>query len=182
MLLPAAPPRADLYRWTDAEGVTHYAPDRERVPRPYRDSAELVKADAAPAQGPLPPVEVEPAPAPAPPPAAGGVDAAGLEEPERVEPAPVEAGAQPPTPPAAAPAEAPSAPAEPEAADADPREAELAALERELTARREELKNLISESSFDSSQIAENPRLRELAELVPRLQAEVEALRGELER
>jgi hypothetical protein len=184
-LLPAAS-HADLYRWTDAEGVTHYAPGRERVPRAYRDSAVLVKATAAPVEGPLPPVQVPP-PRSRPEP-----DAADLEEPGPGQ-RPVDAGPQQPSAPAAETREAPVEPAAPgaetvpaaddlAAAEADPRQAELAALERELAARREELKNLISESSFDSSQVATNPRLSELAELVPRLQAEVEALRKELER
>jgi hypothetical protein len=75
---------------------------------------------------------------------------------------------------AATPADMPGA--------ADPRESEIAELERELAARREELKTLISESSFDSSRIATDPRLRELAESVPRLQAELDALRSELDR
>jgi hypothetical protein len=164
--------------------VSHYATDRERVPRAYRDSAELVKAGAAAAKDPLPPVEGEPAPRPEPGPVK-------VEEPRPGERAPVEAGPGPAAAPDAVPGEAPApaAPAEseaqsgePAASEADPRQAELAALERELAARREELKELISESSFDSSQVATNPRLRELAERVPRLQAEVEALRQELER
>jgi hypothetical protein len=67
-------------------------------------------------------------------------------------------------------------------ADADPREIEIAELEHELAARREELKTLISQKSFDSSQISADPRLSELAEIVPRLQAELDALRGELGR
>jgi hypothetical protein len=167
-LLGAPPARADFYRWTDADGVTHYTQDLERVPHAYRASVQLVKPHVSAAQGPLPVLDVAPGP---------GADAAGFEEPglgtrasaaaeeRRAE----EVGTRAPAP-------------EPLPADVDPRQVEIADLERELDARREELKNLISQSSFDSSQIATDPRLRELAESVPRLQAEIEALRGELER
>jgi hypothetical protein len=174
-LLPALQARADFYRWTDADGVTHYSQDLERVPRRYRSSVQIVKPHASAAQGPLPVLEIAPGP---------GEDDAGFEEPGLGERAPappdqprVETGSRAPEP---LPAEVLPAQALP--ADVDPRQAEIAELERELEARREELKSLISQSSFDSSQIATDPRLRELAESVPRLQAELEALRGELDR
>jgi hypothetical protein len=165
-LLPAPPARADVYRWTDSEGVTHYVPDLESVPREYRGSAQRVKSQAPPARGPLPALGVERAPGPD----AAGFEEPGLgersKEPSRSETAPDDAGGQPPAAPD----------------DTDPRELEIAELERELAARREELKTLISQSSFDSSQIATDPRLKELAELVPRLQSELDVLRGELGR
>ena len=177
VLLAAPLARADFYRWTDADGVTHYTQDLERVPRAYRASVQLVKPHVSAAQGPLPLLDVAPGP---------GVDAAGFEEPglgERAPapiPLPASAPAQGSAAQQAAPQIATRAPEPP--ADVDPRQTEIADLERELDARREELKSLISQSSFDSSQIATDPRLRELAESVPRLQAEIEALRGELER
>jgi hypothetical protein len=183
-LLPATPARAEFYRWTDAEGVTHYASDLERVPRRYRASAEVVKSSAAPTRGPLPVIEGEPAPA------RDERDDAGFEEPglgqaapRPVEPRPAPSSPQMPAPATGATAEPPAAP-DPDAvpADVDPREAEIAELDQELNARREELKTLISQPSFDSSRISSDPRLRELAEIVPRLQAELDALRRELGR
>jgi hypothetical protein len=166
-LLPGLHASADVYRWTDAEGVAHYAEDLERVPREYRSRVQRVKSQAPPARGPLPALGVERAPGP---------DAAGFEEPGLGERS--TAPRAPETPPVdAGGGEPPSAPD-----DADPRELEVAELERELAARREELKTLISQSNFDSSQIATDPRLKELAELLPRLQSELDVLRGELGR
>jgi hypothetical protein len=194
-LLATSPARADIYRWKDADGVQHYADELERVPAQYRGAAELVTPRRAKSQGPLPVFGGERPPDP---------EEAGFAEPGLGERAPAESPRsvpepqpaaelapvakplapleQPPARPAAPPAQ-PEAAAEPIAvppADADPRELEIAELERELAARREELKALISQTSFDSSQISADPRLRELAEIVPRLQAELDALRGEL--
>jgi len=192
LVVTAAPVRADFYRWTDADGVTHYSSKPELIPGRYRESAERVERQLPPAKGPLPVMQVEPLP---------DRDEAGFAEPglgerrpaparESGAPAAAAAPAAKPAPPSAAGSVAPlaAAPAplaaapEPPPADVDPRTAEIAELERELDARREELKTLISESSFDSSRISSDPRLRELAEVVPRLQAELDALRGELER
>jgi hypothetical protein len=178
-LLPAMPAGAEFYRWTDAEGVTHYSSDPERIPGRYRASAERVKSSAAPTRGPLPLIEGEPGPA---------IDGPDTNEPGqgKAGPAPIEP--RPALPPAGEPASAtalpPPAAPDPDAlpADVDPREVEVAELEQELNARREELKTLISQSSFDSSRISTDPRLRELAEIVPRLQAELDALRRELGR
>jgi hypothetical protein len=38
---------ADLYRWTDANGVVYYTADRVAIPEPYRDAASEVKHPAA---------------------------------------------------------------------------------------------------------------------------------------
>jgi len=183
--------RGDLYRWKDAEGVTHYAEELDRVPAQHRGSVERVISRTAKSRGPLPLLGGERAPGP---------DDAGFIEPGLGERAPAApralpdapatgtAGstgvpsAEPPTPPAPLPAEPAASRLQIPPPDTDPRELEVAELERELDARREELKALISQDSFDSSQISSDPRLRELAEIVPRLQAELDALRGELGR
>lgn len=207
--------RAELYRWTDDEGVVHYATDRDRIPRRYRSQAQVVRSDApvAPPGGPLPPLAGQPTPAPAP-------SAAEPELPR--EPESVQEPAQPPEQPAEAPppAVAPEPDAEPDTAPSsqaapgrpapapeetpavtnappppppaaprraplppdDPRAAEAAELEREIAARQEEIRQLISQNRWEGSELATDPRLRELGEVLPRLQAELEALRGELER
>ena len=41
--LAAAPAGAELYRWTDAEGIVHYAGELRSVPAAYRSRAVLVK-------------------------------------------------------------------------------------------------------------------------------------------
>jgi hypothetical protein len=53
-ILLASPARAELYRWKDAEGVTHYAEDLERVPAEYREGAEIVTPRRVKSRGPLP--------------------------------------------------------------------------------------------------------------------------------
>jgi hypothetical protein len=199
-ILLASPVRADLYRWKDAEGVAHYAEELERIPPEHRASAESVTPRTAKSRAPLPVLGDESPPGPdtasdgprlgqrepAEPPSA--VSAQPRSEMELAPPTPGTTPAPPGVPPAPheepvspPPAAEPVPPAAPDIpADADPREIEIAELERELAARREELKALISQSSFDSSQISADPRLRELAEIVPQLQAELDALRGEL--
>jgi hypothetical protein len=167
-----APPlaHADFYRWKDAEGITHYVQDIERVPRRYRGSVEVVRPRAGASKGALPVLDVHGPPRP---------DEAGFEEPGLGERAPTQRAGQVSEPVGHG---GPGPGPQPSSPDVDPRQAEIAELERELEARRAELKSLISQTSFDSSQIASDPRLRELAEVVPRLQAELDALRGELER
>src|SRR5262245_48756218 len=86
-LLAAPLARADFYRWTDSDGVTHYTQDLERVPRAYRASVQLVAPHISAAQGPLPLLDVAPGP---------GADEAGFEEPGLGARAPVPAPAPAP--------------------------------------------------------------------------------------
>ena len=64
----------------------------------------------------------------------------------------------------------------------DPRAQEIAQLEGQLERDREVLRQLISTRSWDSTELAADPRVREIAERMPRLQAELAALRTEAER
>jgi hypothetical protein len=61
----------------------------------------------------------------------------------------------------------------------DPKRAELVELEGRLARGQEALKELISKSSTDPEAWLENPELREFAEQLPQLQAEIEAVRRE---
>ena len=65
---------------------------------------------------------------------------------------------------------------------ADPRTAEAAELRSEIAAKREQIKQLIGESRWQETGFADDPRLQELAEDLPRLQAELQALNAEPER
>jgi len=204
--------RADVYRWVDETGATHYATSRDAVPRAFRDAAEVIPAPPATIPNPSgespppPPARPAAAPAPAPAPVAPAVEPgapalapAPAPAPE-VAPAPAtapttapsavpaegapssESGAQ--AAPAAAPPPAPGAPPA-QAAGAhpqDPRAQEIAQLEGQLERDREVLRQLISTRTWDSAELAADPRVREIAERMPRLQAELAALRTEAER
>jgi Spy/CpxP family protein refolding chaperone len=64
----------------------------------------------------------------------------------------------------------------------DPRADEIAELEGQLERDREVLRQLISTPRWDSAELAADPRVREIAERMPRLQAELAALRTEAGR
>jgi hypothetical protein len=81
----------------------------------------------------------------------------------------------------AAPVVAPPAERAPLAAD-DPRQQEIAQLEAAIERDREELRHMISTPRWDASELASDPHIREIAERLPRLQAELAALRSEAER
>jgi hypothetical protein len=166
----AASARADIYRWVDESGAVHYATDREAIPRAYRDAAQPIQKPPprravrrAPAA-----LQVVPAPSAAPEPAApapSGTPAPALE-------------AAPPSP-AAAPRPLPGPPSVRALPPDDPRAAEMAELEAQIARDRETLRELISTPRWDSAELANDPQIRELAERLPRLQAELEALRRE---
>jgi len=194
--------RADVYRWVDDSGATHYATTRDAVPRRYRDAAEVIKpapatipnpSDATPPAPPprLPaaepsPAPVEPGPAPltpAPPTTSAPAPAPSSPTlPESKSNAPV---VPPATETSAPPAEPPGAPAsvapEPRRPQ-DPRAEEIAQLEGQIERDREVLRQLISTPRWDSAELAADPRVREIAERMPRLQAELAALRTEAGR
>ncbi|HKC52964.1 MAG TPA: hypothetical protein VKF60_19410 [Myxococcota bacterium] len=223
--------RADVYRWVDDSGATHYATTRDAVPRRFRDAAEVIKpapatipnpSDATPPAPPPrlpaaepspPPVEPGPAPVTPPPPTTSAPTPAPSSPalPESQSHAPVappatETSAPPAEPPSSALPEskssAPVAPlpaaetstpsAEPPGAPAsaapqpsgpkDPRAEEIAQLEGQIERDREVLRQLISTPRWDSAELAADPRVREIAERMPRLQAELAALRTEAGR
>lgn len=187
--------RADVYRWVDDTGATHYATTRAEVPSAFREAAEAIKA--APSAVPNPSSARPPAPPRPPAPAA-------IEPPPPAQPAPPPAPAPAlgpqssgPTVEAAPPAAKPEAAPAPEAAlapavappaeraplaDGDPRQQEIAQLEAAIERDREELRHLISTPRWDASELASDPHIREIAERLPRLQAELAALRTEAER
>jgi hypothetical protein len=61
----------------------------------------------------------------------------------------------------------------------DPRAAEVAELEAQIAADREKLRQMISTKRWDSAELASDPNIREIAERLPRLQAQLAALRAE---
>ena len=190
--------RADVYRWVDDSGATHYATSRAEVPSAFREAAEAIKdapstvpnpssarppapprSPAPAAAEPPPPAQPAPSPAPAPAPAPGPQSAAPTVE------APLAAAAREvapvpevSSPPAVAP---PAERATPLAPD-DPRQQEIAQLEAAIERDREELRQMISTPRWDASELASDPHIREIAERLPRLQAELAALRSEAER
>jgi outer membrane biosynthesis protein TonB len=200
LLAPLA--QADTYRWVDGDGATHYAPTLDEVPRAYRDSAQLIPAPPAgipnPSHSHPPPRSATPAPAatPAPvapvepPPPAANTAPPGEPQPSAVsEPVAPDAPAEPNTespapPPVAPPAAPPEKPVTPlpdsrAPKSGDPRQDEIAELQGRIEADREVLRQLISTPRWDASEMASDPQVREIAERLPRLQAELAALRSE---
>ena len=184
-LLSSAPlADADLYRWRDDEGVTHYTGNLDRVPRRYRDAVELVRPQSAPARGGVPELEVARPPQPLPQDVTEPTSAETAPDgPLATTPDPIVRPVEEPRAPEPLVSLPPDAPAPVGAApvDADPRDAEIAELEREIASKREQVKELISTDQFDGSSFALDPQLRNLSRELPRLQAELDALRGELE-
>jgi hypothetical protein len=161
LALLGSPAAADVWQWTDAEGVVRYTPDPERVPAGRRDT--MVKVEPG-----------MPAPRPRGAPTPGAVYAPSQELPRGVDPfnAPDQARSLeavdvpepgPGDPPAGAAAPAPSF------AERS-RRAEIAA---RIAADEEALKQLISNPDAPPPDSAE---LREIARRLPALQAELRAL------
>jgi len=158
---------AKVYKWVDENGVVHYTMDRDEIPPQLRRRLRpALPADIAPPERspelsePLAtPDEFrdEPAVEPALEPT---LEATPELEPEG-EPPPVTAGL---------PAET-LAPTN-----------EIAELEAQIKGYREELKTLISSSSATGTDFAEDPRVREIAQRLPRLQAQLQALQREAAR
>jgi outer membrane biosynthesis protein TonB len=217
--------RADVYRWVDDAGVTHFATSKDAIPRKFRDGATAIheaptsvtnpsasrpppRREPAPEPAPaLAPLAPAPAPAPVEPTApaetpAPGETPAPAETPGPAEtrapeqaapaseaaPAPLQAPATPAAPPsAAAPTPQSDAPRaapgpSPSLSPEDPRRDEIADLEGQIERDRETLRQLISMTRWDSAELASDPRVREIAERLPRLQAELAALRSEAAR
>ena len=197
-----------MYKWVDESGTAHFATDRDAIPRRFRDSAVVIKpppsvvgnpsAQHAPPPRPAPPPQPPPAPAAAPAPApatpvpAPAPSAPGAPPDSEFAPPPVEAAPAADSAPAAAP-EAPAPalptphgdapPAAPHdaalASHDDPRKDEIADLEDRIEKDRETLRQLISTPRWDSAELASDPRVREIAARLPRMQAELAALRNE---
>lgn len=155
------------------------APMPALIPPPVR-RAEPDPLDSIPAPAPSaaselsmipPPASVTSGPDPLsaiPAPAAGGDG----EDPLYAIPPPTEPTA--PRAPETPPVEAAPPPA-------SPREAEIRQLEQQIATDREELLELISRQRAGGGELAADPRMREIAERLPRLQSELDALRGERE-
>lgn len=159
-LLPPDSARAEVYKWVDRNGVTHYTIEREELPpgmrrRPRPRVATTPPVAAAPA-----PMAAGPAPmAAAPAPVAAAPERVGLSE------APPDFGP------------------EGEAAESPPGEdPEILELEAQIRSDREMLKSVISAARGTGTEFISDPQLREIAERLPRRQAELEALRREAER
>jgi hypothetical protein len=157
-LLVALAVRADdgrprFYRWTDAQGVVHYANDPSLVPEPFRSHATVTVPPRA-------------GPTTSAPPAANGPAS---------EPPGVASGA-----PTGAVLPLPTAPhlgLEEIAPEDGP---EVVRLKRQIAADRERIKVLLSEPGVDGPKLAASPALAEIAARLARHQAELAALRQEL--
>lgn len=195
---------ADVFRWVDELGVTHYTTDRDTIPRRFRAEAHPIEASPAPLAppsarpapaeaSPLPTAPTPSAPAPSAPAPSVAVPSAlvpSAEVPGTTLPsAPVPSAEVPsavvnPAPepvPSAAPT-FPGPPTTPSISPDDPRAAEVAELEARIAADREHLRQMISTKRWDSAELASDPSIREIAERLPRLQAELAALRAETTR
>jgi hypothetical protein len=187
---------AELWRWIDADGVARYTPDPDRVPAARRSTLTRVEPGMASAPSPKPAVakplpifappgdaalEQDPWNAPGRAPAVEGEilrDSRELvvEVPTTPPPGPSRDSRElvvevPTAPPPSPPSAAPPAPAPPLSRDAEERRAELvAAIARDEEALKEHV------SSAQDSSIVTNPELREIAERLPALQAELRAL------
>jgi hypothetical protein len=80
----ASPVSAELYRWVDSAGVTHYTSDRAAIPEQYRSAAKEIghpsarapqptASPASPTTAPVPPAASPTAPQPAASPTSGAV-------------------------------------------------------------------------------------------------------------
>jgi hypothetical protein len=174
--------RADVYRWVDEAGATHFSTSRDAIPRRFRDSAQLIPSPPATVENPShsrppspPPRPPEPVQAPVAP--SQGPSPGPVETPPSAPAVSGPEGNALPVPPEPGPALAP-----PPSRSEDPRKDEIAELEARIERDREELRKLVSMQRWDSSELASDPHVREIAERLPRLQAELAALRTEGER
>ena len=154
---------AEVFRWVDELGVTHYTSDRDTIPRRFRDDAKTIEPTPTPrtarrvrraSSAVTPPL---PLPSAAIPAALPATETA-LRRPTPVFPGPI---------------------ATPSLRPGDPRGTEVAELEARIAADRERLREIISTKRWDSTELASDPSIREIAERLPRLQSELAALRAE---
>jgi len=143
----AAGPRDPLYRWSDADGNVRYTSERERIPLLHRADAERVELPPEP-EAPLPALGGPPSPeSAADDEALPAVDAAGASD----------AAASLPDPPS-------------------PLDARIAALEQAIEADEAILTAHISDPDRAAS-LGSSEEIAAIAERLPRLQAELRALR-----
>jgi hypothetical protein len=199
--------RAVVYRWFDESGVAHYTTQRGRIPSAFRDAAQEVGAVVAPSPAPpappppvalqpspetptpvaLPPPIEAPAPVAAPPPSAprlapedefeeaplGSHEAAGAASPRAATPAPdADVAAPPPPEPSPLPP-----------ADASALDERIRVLEEQVSRDQAAIQNILSEPRESGDpRVADRPDLRELAQRLPKLQADLKALREQRAR
>jgi hypothetical protein len=167
----------EVYSFLDADGVVHYRvegsePSTRRQTRlrgpgvALPSTAAGVALPAQSARSPAPESADTPPSIATPPPDADDLPEAELPLRAAVPPEPaVEAGPEPGV----------EAPAEPLSESAR----QIAELEAQIARDRETLKTLISEGQESGRDISLDPRVREIAERLPRLQSELAALRAE---
>ena len=199
---------AEIWQWTDAEGVVRYTPNPDRVPQSQRGSLlkvepGMVLPAPSPSKPPVmyaPPEEIpfgaDPFEAPEPartlespelPPAEPSAtpEAEPLATPEAEPPAPFaprHAPSEAPAP-SAAPGQEPEAPPPAPRPLSDAEQARRAQLEEEIATAQEALKELIAREAVEGDDpLRESPELREIARRLPALQAELRALDGVPER
>ncbi|MEE8558047.1 MAG: DUF4124 domain-containing protein [Myxococcota bacterium] len=181
---------ATVYKWVDENGISHYTPDPDQVPRGFRGQWRSVgetDEDLVPDQDPddleaIPPARLR-APGELPLPAV--VEPAGASLPD-LEPTDLEPTAprsiEAPATPAATPLPSIDAPwAEPRVAVAPPRVSAdpPSDLDARIASDRALLRELLSQPRENRKDWLQDPRLREIAERLPKLQAEKEAARSE---
>jgi hypothetical protein len=174
---------ADVYKWVDENGLTHYTTDPEAIPEHIRGRWKPTPKPAGASEGTSSVEGVDPATLPGPrsevAPAAEVEEAATLSLPgPRKRPALPAQGEE--GSPAALPGPRQRAAPPLPPVQAAPRPAarsELAELERQLARDREAIKKLLSKDAGEEGAWLRDPELRELSERLPRLQAEIEALR-----
>jgi hypothetical protein len=175
---PVEPPSAATPR---AQRQQSGDDDLDRLPPPRQ--APALSAPAEPAI-----VETERAPLVAPPPVEAPAEPPAESDPDDDVPGPAPVSAQPPEP--SPPEPSPPAlelapPPDParelfeEPVEELPARPEIRELEERIERDRELMKNLISQSGVQGRELLEDPRFRELAERLPRLQSELDALRDE---
>ncbi len=143
---------AQVYRWIDEDGNTHYTVLQ----------GELGKRRAPPKPAPLPQATdvSEPLPPPRPPPLPQvKLGPPALQQPAEPKRTPF------PTPPSVTTLEQ--------------NEDEISELEKLIARDKEVIKDLISHGRPSGEDLLADPQLREIAERLPRLQSELRALRGE---
>jgi hypothetical protein len=181
---PTAPSR-NLHQWTDAEGNVRYTAHTERIP-PLRRADASVVAEAPedthgqywlPAEGESDTAgDSGEAESEAREPLGSSVDAA---PPEAETPLPVAVEPDPGPGPEIAPVEpAPAEVGDVPPPDESPLDARIRALEAEVASDQETLKALIADPD-SAAGLRASPELRELSERLPRLQAELRALRAQ---
>lgn len=170
-LAGASGARADaalIYRWTDEQGIAHYTAHLDRVPRAVRGSVQAVSATpattnaddswaATDARGPAPRTFDE-GPLGSGARAASGTTGAAAEARRTASAEPAPSGAS--------------------ARDVSALDERIAALQREVDRDQDAIRVLLSETpAAGATALHERPEMREIAQRLPRLQADLRALR-----